>query len=368
MTNPYKDIPDYCFWSRSVTWAPEGRLDPVVRARQIAPTEKIVTMGSCFAQHLSQHIERCGLHYFVAERAPSGCSKEEARRRNFGVFSARYGNVYTARQAVQLFDRAFGDFSPADGIWRRGEGFVDAFRPQIEPEPIESAECVEQSAAAHLANVREVFTQADWLIFTLGLTEAWRSRLDGAIYPVAPGVSGGVFDTNLYEFVNFTAEEVREDLSGLVDRLRSVNAKANIILTVSPVPLIATYERRHVLVSTTFSKAALRVAADEIERKFEHVFYFPSYEIITSPSSGGRYYQDDLRQVTATGVKHVMNVFSAHFISNNVASNRAEGGPARDSGPLQNGPDIVCDEETIERALRISGFGRTAPHGNECGN
>jgi hypothetical protein len=37
------------------------------------------------------------------------------------------------------------------------------------------------------------------------------------------------------------------------------------------VPLIVTYEKRHVLVSTTYSKAALRVAADEAERMLGNV-------------------------------------------------------------------------------------------------
>jgi len=89
-----------------------------------------------------------------------------------------------------------------------------------------------------------------------------------------------------------------------------------ILLTVSPVPLVATYEKRHVLVSNTVSKSVLRVAADEVERAFDNVIYFPSYEIITSPANSGKYYQDDLRRVTDIGIDHVMRVFSKHFLVN----------------------------------------------------
>ena len=357
MSNPYKNIDDYSFWSRAMTTPAPAHVDPVVRASHIGFDDKVATMGSCFAQHLARHIQRSGLNYYVAESAPDGMNDALARERNYGVFSARYGNVYTVRQAVQLFDRAFGGFEPVDDVWQRGERFVDAFRPQIEPEGWESAAAVRLAARTHLNDVRDVFARCDWFVFTLGLTEAWRSKSDGAVYPMAPGVAGGAFDAERYEFINFTAQQVTDDLVELIQRIRVVNPGVRILLTVSPVPLIATYEKRHVWVSTTYSKAALRVAADEAERRFEEVIYFPSYEIITSPAAGGKYYADDLRQVTDLGVKHVMRLFGKHFLPVG-SENQVGSTPAVVSTsylPLDEA-GVVCDEEVIETALRESGF------------
>jgi hypothetical protein len=354
MSNPYKGLDDRCFWSRAMLNPAPGQVDPVVNACPILPGHKVATMGSCFAQHLAKHIQSSGLNYYVAEAAPQGMDAQETKSRNYGVFSARYGNIYTCRQATQLFDRAFGGFTPVDDVWEKEGGYVDAFRPQIEPQAFASAAEVRDSAKEHLQHVRDVFTGCDWLVFTLGLTEGWRSKQDGAVYPVAPGVSGGSFDPERYEFVNFTAQEVQADLESLVLKLQSVNPKAQILLTVSPVPLIATYEKRHVWVSTTYSKAALRVAADAVERQFDNVIYFPSYEIITSPASNGRYYADDLRQVTELGVKHVMRMFTKHFIdAENIVASVT---PTVDTGEIRKSEDIVCDEEAIERALQKSGF------------
>lgn len=358
MANPYKKLDDFCFWSRAMLTPHPGQIDPVVSSKRILPQQKVATMGSCFAQHLAKHIQSSGLNYYVAERAPTGMASQVAKQRNYGVFSARYGNVYTVRQAVQLFDRAFCAFSPVDDAWAKDGGYVDAFRPQIEPEAFTSVEAVRESALEHLQHVREVFTECDWFVFTLGLTEAWRSRLDGAIYPLAPGVSGGDFDPAKYEFVNFSAQEVQEDLVLLIEKLQQVNPNAQVLLTVSPVPLIATYEKRHAWVSTTFSKAALRVAADVAERRFDHVIYFPSYEIITSPAAGGNYYADDLRQIKEVGVKHVMRMFSKHFIGEDVPGTSFNVGSQVITMPNSKDEDIVCDEEVIERALQISGFNR----------
>ncbi|SFI57798.1 GSCFA domain-containing protein [Nitrosomonas sp. Nm34] len=356
MTNPYKGLDDYCFWSRSMTTPPPGQIDPATRNASILPSHKVATMGSCFAQHLAKHIRASGLNYYVPESAPVGMSEQEATQKNYGVFSARYGNVYTVRQAVQLFERAFEEFSPIDGIWKRNGRFVDAFRPQIEPDGYGSIDEVKRDVANHLNCVRDVFKKADWFIFTLGLTEAWRSRLDGAIYPTAPGVAGGEFDSSKHEFVNFTCDEVQADLCLLIEKIRSVNPDVQILLTVSPVPLIATYENRHVWVSTTYSKAALRVAADVAERSYKNVIYFPSYEIITSPAAGGRYYADDLRQVTEIGVKHVMRMFSKHFFPDQSNHFATEQTSVPLLASLQSEADVVCDEEVIERALRGAGF------------
>lgn len=355
MINPYKGLSDYCFWSRSMASQHPGQIDPVTKFAEILPSHKVATMGSCFAQHLAKHIISSGLNYYIPELAPSRMSEQIAAHKNYGVFSARYGNIYTVRQAVQLFDRAFGDFSPIDDVWERNGRFVDAFRPQVEPDGYSTAEEVKADAISHLNYVRDVFTKSDWFIFTLGLTEAWRSKLDGAIYPTAPGVAGGVFDSSKYEFVNFSCDEVQTDLRQLIEKIQMVNPDVKILLTVSPVPLIATYENRHVLVSTTYSKAALRVAADVAERHFNNTIYFPSYEIITSPAAGNRYYEDDLRQVTDVGVKHVMRVFGKHFFPNdNLISRNDSVTTFVDSFHKETG--IVCDEEVIERALRVSGY------------
>lgn len=112
-----------------------------------------------------------------------------------------------------------------------------------------------------MAAVKRVFLESNIFIFTLGLTEAWRSKIDGSVFPVAPGVSGSQFDSGIHEFHNYTAAEVQADLLTFLDKLKTVNPGVSVLLTVSPVPLIATYEQRHVIVSTVYSKSVLRVAA-----------------------------------------------------------------------------------------------------------
>lgn len=363
MTNPYAALPDHCFWSRAMTWVHPVQIDPMTAPPfQITSVDRVATMGSCFAQHISRHLQQSGFNYLVTEQAPEGSGRDEARRLNYGVFSARYGNVYTVRQALQLVERAYGSSSAEEG-WNSGGRVVDPYRPQIEPDGFASTAEMLKSRETHLGAVREMLEQATVLVFTLGLTEAWRSRETGAVFPTAPGVAGGAYDPNAFEPVNFTVQEVIGDLRSLVIKLREINPALKIILTVSPVPLKATFESRHVLQSTVYSKSVLRVAAQDAADTFDDVCYFPSFEIITGPAGAGRYYAADLREVRDIGVAHVMRVFERHFIRSEKADSVTQ-----PMGSMSSDAEIVCDEDVIEAALQGSKIGIVRAEANASGS
>jgi hypothetical protein len=344
--NPYKELPDFHFWRRSIELLPAEQVDPIVHTGfKLGRSDKVATAGSCFAQHISRTLKRRGFNYYVTEGGEHVGTADDLQRRNFGVFSARYGNLYTARQLLQLFDRAYGAFAPTEVTWTTGDGrFVDPFRPQIEPEGFASIQEVESSRTEHLTAVRNMFEHLEVFVFTLGLTEAWRNRLDGAVYPIAPGVVGPDPSPGLHDFVNFKVEEVIDDMQSFIDRLRRVNMGAKIILTVSPVPLIATYEDRHVLVANTYSKAVLRVAADELCRNNTMVDYFPSFELITGNHSRGAYFDDDLRSIRPSGVERVMDLFLKHYASQTEDAS-LERLLMREHHELS---EVICDEEAID--------------------
>ena len=338
---------------------PVNDIDPVVSVPfSIAERENVATAGSCFAQHIAKTLVRRGFSYLVTEKPPG---EGDALARGYGVFPARFGNIYTARQLLQLFRRAYGMFDPHDVAWRRADGrYIDPFRPQVEPAGFDSAEAVSADLDVHLAAVRDMFETCQVFIFTLGLTEAWEARIDGAVFPLAPGVVADSQNDADYAFHNFTVADVEADMLAFIDRLRKVNPDVKIILTVSPVALMATYEDAHVLVSTTYSKAVLRVVAGSVSKARGNVAYFPSYEIITGPQAGRAMYEDDLREVRQGSVDHVMSVFARHFLgASQGASQAAPGGqgkmPAREirsslEQELLDAQGVICEEEELDRA------------------
>ena len=345
--HPYRGLPADQFWSTAVAaGAPDG-LDPVREAKfTFSPKDAVAAAGSCFAQHIARHLQQAGFNYLQTE-APASPTEP--------VFSARFGNIYTTRQLHQLLLGAYGLHRPAVRVWKRADGrFIDPLRPQMFPAAFASPEEVMAERRRHLLAVRRVCQAGRVCVFTLGLTEGWLAG-DGTALPVPPGVVGAETPDEA-QFRNFGVAEMRRDMDQFLADLFAVNPGARVILTVSPVPLVATYEGRHVLVSNTYSKAALRVVAEEVAQAYAAVAYFPSYEIITAPQSRSGYFEADLRSVTAAGVAHVMRVFAA-----NMMRSAAEPDPApAQKPPAQVVPsqaarasyaaltEILCDEELLD--------------------
>lgn len=351
--NPYGNLPSERFWRKAVANLPPFAVDPRPTTQfAIADSDRVATGGSCFAQRVAEALRVARFNYYVTETAPAGTSPEEAQARQFGTFSARYGNLYYARQLPQLFDRAYGKYAPELTAWEREDGrLVDPFRPTIEPAGFADAAEVIAAREQHFASVRKLFETLDVFVLTLGLTEGWRHRADGAALPLAPGVAGGTFDPALYECVNAGAAEVTADLRGFLERLWSVNPKARVVFTVSPVPMIATYMDRHVMVSNSYSKSVLRVAAGEIcDTPDPRIVYFPAYDLVTSNVNAGRYYNDDLRTITEAGVRHVMRSFLATFAPDR-AGRTAPPSAHATQAEFEGVSGVICDEEEIERSM-----------------
>jgi hypothetical protein len=357
VAHPYKSLPDRAFWRRSVAGLPAGAVDPVGDfALRITSQTRVATAGSCFAQHISRALRMAGLAWLNAEPGHPVIPGGLRAQHGYGTFSARFGNIYTARQLVQLFDRAHGNFTPAEPPWIDPDGTVrDPFRPAIQPGNFVSVTEMEADRAGHLAAVRQMFATLDVLVFTLGLTEAWESAVDGAVFPLCPGVEGGQFDPARHVFRSHEVEDVVADMEAFLARLAGVNPGAQVVLTVSPVPLMATAEPgAHVLAATTWSKAVLRVAAGRLARRHAYVHYFPAYEIVTGAHARGAYFAADLRSVTKTGVAHVMRLFLQHAAG--ITADAAPPGPRTAEAPPDPTQEaarqfvaLECEEATLDR-------------------
>jgi hypothetical protein len=279
----------------------------------------------------------------------------EANAADQPMFSARYGNIYTVRQLLHLLREATG-VAPVSAVsWRREDGrWVDAQRPTMFSAGFASPDAVLAERTTHLTAVRRMFAECSVFIFTLGLTEAWVSTEGDAVFPLAPGIVAEDVTGGSYGFHNFTYEEVMRDIAEFVAMFGTINPTAKCILTVSPVPLVATYTAEHVLVATTYSKAVLRAVCGAAEAAWENVYYFPAYEIITGHYNGGSYYDANKRTIAPAGVAHVMDVFRATYLSRALA---AEVRPVARVSLLDDtyagGEDIICDEELTQR---VAGF------------
>lgn len=307
---PYRDLPPHAFW-KSCREAEGFSLSEIYKpAFQITPDDRIATAGSCFAQNISRYLRRSSLSFHEVEPTPRGMPQQVAERFGYGLYSARYGNIYTARQLRQLIEDAENAEVRQSAIWQRGDGqWVDAMRPSVEPEGLSSVEEVAMHRFDHLRHVRQMLETMDVFVFTLGLTESWFDIKSTRVFPSAPGVIAGEFDPERHAFVNHSFSDVMADLRDAIARMRGYKPDLRIILTVSPVPLTATASGDHVLSATTYSKSVLRAVAGDLAAQDPLIDYFPSFEIVAGLPFGSENYADNLRTVSPEAVARVMEVF-----------------------------------------------------------
>ncbi len=167
MNHPYKDKPASAFWSSGVAKPMPRDVDPVLNAKfQIDKKSRIATAGSCFAQNISRVLIANGYNYRFFEPSPPMIHADVLEQFGYGVYSARYGNIYSSKQLLQLFDRAYGTFKPEEGIWCDGTRFFDPFRPGICPGGYYCKEELEADREQHFAAVRGMFEDVD--VFGIG--------------------------------------------------------------------------------------------------------------------------------------------------------------------------------------------------------
>lgn len=310
MTHPYAQFGDVHFWNRSVAGAAPALVpyDPAPKFRFALGVDRFATAGSCFAQHFGRELVARGGQLLLAEdRHPL---IPESADHGYGVFSARYGNIYNPSQLKELFEQALGVRAPIFELHRRADGrWVDMLRPRAVPVGFSSEGDARADRGYHLRRVKHLIETSSVLVFTLGLTEAWRNHRDGYTYGICPGVIAGEFDAAIHGFVNLGYEDCRTDLGAALDLAWTCNPHLKVLLTVSPVMLIATAEPRGVLQSSIASKAILRAVADDCARRLAQVDYFPAFEIITGPQARGRFFDEAGRDVTQEGVTLVMDTF-----------------------------------------------------------
>lgn len=348
--HPYQSLDNTRFWKTAVTeidfndgfaglWTPKF---------QIGRDARILTLGSCFAQHIGRWLVQNGYTWQDCEPPSEVMAAQERLDHGHGQYSFRTGNVYTVAQLRQWLEMALHTRTLEEGHIEEDGRFFDPMRPQIPRQGLASL------AELHAARQRTLdamiggFQTADLFIFTLGLTESWVSP-DGQVHPVCPGTIRGAFDPARHTFRNDTHDSIRDDLRWIIDELKCLNPHIRILLTVSPVPLTATAADMHVLTATTYSKSVLRCVAGELAKGDPQVDYFPSYEIISGIPTKARFFEANLRSVTAQGVEFVMRHFSAGLSGAGLPTL-----PPYSSVSKQNPEDVVCEEILLESWQRHS--------------
>lgn len=246
-------------------------IEPAPRSVRIGYDNRILTLGSCFAAHIAGRLAAAKFH--VIEN-PSGIL--------FNPLS-----IAAAIRSYALPAPVFREELEFDGEMWYHFGFHGDFSAPTADEALRRMNAARQAGAAALRT-------ADRVILTLGT--AWVYEREGQI----------VANCHRRPAAEFTRRRlgVAEIVGSLAPLIEGPLAGKQILLTVSPV--------RHLgdgLEGNAVSKAALRLAVEELKQSFRCVDYFPAFEILTDDLRDYRFYADDLVHPAPQAIAYVWEKF-----------------------------------------------------------
>lgn len=287
---------------------------------RLESSDRLYAIGSCFARGIEKALASHG--YDVLSAAEEFDGFELSRP---GVTGLGFTNKYTTYSIVNELSWALDpgvEFPLGTLVDLEEDVWVD---PHTNPtlkfvdyeRTLERREII-RSVTRRLADARLV-------VITLGLVETWRDDREHVylnMTPTPPMVRRypGRYSFHVLDFAENRAnlERVHELLTG------HGHPDVQIVVTVSPVPLMATFTDRDVVVANTYSKALLRTAAEDWAAAHENVHYFPSYEIALN-SDKGLAWAEDGRHVRGDLVKEIMRVFMDTYAAGSRDSRVAQG-------------------------------------------
>ncbi len=128
--HPYRNFPETSFWKKSVSNVEWSQIFKSMPSKFILDENApIASAGSCFAQRISTHLQQHDYAYSIYEKAHPFLEKLSAEY-GYGVFSCRYGNIYTTRQLKELIEDALGYKERVFVAAKNKEGrYIDLLRP-----------------------------------------------------------------------------------------------------------------------------------------------------------------------------------------------------------------------------------------------
>lgn len=275
---------------------------PEVQARfGLRLEDKIFTIGSCFARHIERHLEKYGYRFETLNPkfyvAPDECTSPQGFYNRFTTHSML--NELKWGLGLEEFPEA-AYYTDEKGRWQDGQ-LLASFAT------LERA----REVRANLRAVTSTMASSDVLILTLGLVEAWHDAATGHYMNVAPPQAVVRANPNRFSVHILDYRANYECLEQIRDIARAANPALRIFLTVSPVPLGATFSGQDI--ANSYSKSTLRAVAGDFATAHDDVQYFPSYEIVTE-SMPIAAWEEDAVHVRTEMVANVIGYFMSKFL------------------------------------------------------
>ena len=254
------------------------------QVRTILCDSEILTLGSCFSDHIGNKLDR---HYFNATVNP-------------------FGTVFNPISIAKLLEMSVDDQMVVVDELHRFEdrhfhydfhSSFDSTDPTVVSSQINDA----------LSKVRTSLKKVNFLILTFGTSIVYKLKSQNRIVSNCHKVPAYNFEKSILD-IGFMTER----LTIAIQELRKINPGFELIVTVSPV--------RHTkdgLVDNNLSKSRLVGLCHNLLKAIPNTSYFPSFELMMDELRDYRYYKSDLIHPSELAIDIIWSRFvDAYFDEN----------------------------------------------------
>jgi hypothetical protein len=326
----YKDAFARMRANKFAIWAPknEQSMEPHLAAARIhngyadiaGPTDltlpkdaRFFCVGSCFAREIEDAIETVGFDPATKTMfLKTIADNPDEFERNAGVMGrpTAFLNRYNLGSMADLMQEIAGMRDADEGLlYSAGGGnFHDYHYTRLFKS--KSLEQCNRRRALITETYREAAASADVFVFTLGLCESFFDLASKRYLNVTPDPKAAVGQDLEFQFLSL--EQNLEAGKKVIEAVTALRPDAKIILTVSPVPLDATFTDMDVVVANSLAKSTLVVAAQTLTQTYEQCKYFPSYDMVMN-STQEKAWLWDRKHVAQPMVNHIMKTFTDRY-------------------------------------------------------
>jgi tetratricopeptide (TPR) repeat protein len=142
----------------------------------------------------------------------------------------------------------------------------------------------------------QVIKHCDVFILTLGVAPAFFDKTTGEFVLPRKSALNSRALAEKYVFRTTTVQENVDNVLYLINFVRSISPGIKIVVTVSPVPLVASFEYESAVQADCLSKCTMRLTAHEVvnNSNIPNILYWPSFEVFRlAGSNASNYYAAD---------------------------------------------------------------------------
>lgn len=246
----------------------------------IAHTDRVLCLGSCFAEQMGGRLERLKFPSLVNP---------------FGIVFNPISIATSLERLLSNQPFMETDLVENQGLWHS----FDHHGRFSHPDQSTALEGINQAFTAAKAFLKST----NRLLVTLGTAHVFVLKKTGKVVANCHKIPAGDFERR-----RLKVEEIVAALSPIFEKLKAELPDLEVIATVSPVRHL-----RDGLVENQRSKATLLLSLDEIEKRLPYVHYFPAYELLLDDLRDYRFYAEDMSHPNQLATDYIWQYFEGAF-------------------------------------------------------